>query len=44
MGITEPNIVIPRSAHAAFIKAGQYFGIDVRIARLNEVVWKMPSL
>ncbi|EER06740.1 L-tyrosine decarboxylase, putative, partial [Perkinsus marinus ATCC 50983] len=37
-GITEPNIVIPRSAHAAFIKAGQYFGIDVRIARLNEIM------
>ncbi|KAF4685226.1 Sphingosine-1-phosphate lyase 1 [Perkinsus olseni] len=37
-GITEPNIVIPHSAHAAFIKAGQYFGIDVRVARLTEDV------
>ncbi|KAF4652862.1 Sphingosine-1-phosphate lyase 1, partial [Perkinsus chesapeaki] len=37
-GITEPNIVIPHSAHAAFIKAGQFFGVDVRIAKLTEDV------
>lgn len=28
-GITEPEIVIPRSAHAAFSKAGEYFCIKV---------------
>lgn len=25
--ITEPNMVIPETAHAAFYKAGSYFGI-----------------
>ena len=28
-GITEPEIVIPTTAHAAFVKAGEYFGINV---------------
>lgn len=28
-GITSPNMVIPISAHAAFDKAGDYFGIEV---------------
>lgn len=28
-GITEPEMVIPISAHAAFDKAGEYFGIKV---------------
>lgn len=28
-GISEPELVIPESAHAAFHKAGQYFGIKV---------------
>ena len=32
LSITEPNIVIPSSAHAAFVKAGQYFKIQVRRA------------
>ena len=31
-GINEPNIVCCVTAHAAFWKAGQYFGIDVRSA------------
>ncbi|TMW40433.1 hypothetical protein DOY81_014487, partial [Sarcophaga bullata] len=29
-GITRPNMVVPRSIHAAFDKAGQYFNIHVR--------------
>ncbi len=29
-GVTEPNIVAPVSAHAAFDKASQYFGIELR--------------
>mmetsp|Transcript_12467 Transcript_12467/g.37729 ORF Transcript_12467/g.37729 Transcript_12467/m.37729 type:complete len:548 (-) Transcript_12467:175-1818(-) len=32
-GVREPNIVIPLTAHAAFDKAGHYFGIEVRHAR-----------
>ncbi len=28
--VTAPNMVIPESAHAAFHKAGHYFGIEVR--------------
>jgi len=28
-GITEPQMVVPISAHAAFDKAAQYFGIDI---------------
>ncbi len=29
-GIKRPNIVLPISAHPAFDKAGQYFGIEIR--------------
>ena len=29
-GVTAPNMVVPASAHAAFHKAGHYFGIEVR--------------
>jgi glutamate/tyrosine decarboxylase-like PLP-dependent enzyme len=29
-GITEPNVVAPTTAHVAFDKASQYFGIDLR--------------
>jgi len=29
-GITKPNIVVPRTVHAAFDKGGQYFNIHVR--------------
>ncbi|MFM8664459.1 MAG: pyridoxal phosphate-dependent decarboxylase family protein [Acidimicrobiaceae bacterium] len=28
--IRQPNMVLPTSAHAAFAKAGAYFGVDVR--------------
>jgi sphinganine-1-phosphate aldolase len=34
-GIIQPNIVVPSTAHAAFIKAGDYFGIEVRRAWCN---------
>lgn len=29
-GITRPNVVLPASAHAAFEKAGHYFGLEMR--------------
>lgn len=29
-GIIRPNVVLPSSAHAAFAKAGAYFGIELR--------------
>ena len=29
-GISKPNVVLPSSAHAAFAKAGAYFGIELR--------------
>ncbi|CAD8177666.1 unnamed protein product [Paramecium pentaurelia] len=35
-GITQPNIVIPETAHAAFYKAGEYFKIQVRTAKVNQ--------
>ena len=28
----KPNLVIPSTAHAAFIKAGEYFGVEIRRA------------
>jgi len=34
-GITEPNIVAAVTAHAAFDKAAQYFGLQLRHARVN---------
>lgn len=34
-GVTAPNIVAPLSAHAAFDKASQYFGIELRKVPLN---------
>lgn len=35
-GITEPELVVPASAHAAFHKAGQYFQIKVRVTPLDD--------
>ena len=29
-GVSRPNVVMPTSAHAAFAKAGAYFGIEIR--------------
>ena len=34
-GITDPNIVLPITAHAAFDKASQYFGITLRKVALR---------
>lgn len=34
-GVTEPEMVIPISAHAAFDKAGEYFGIKVNHVSVN---------
>ncbi|KDN49250.1 sphinganine-1-phosphate aldolase [Tilletiaria anomala UBC 951] len=36
-GITEPEIVIPTSAHAAFDKAGAYFGIKIIHMPVNRI-------
>lgn len=35
-GITKPEIVLPISAHAAFDKAAEYFGISLRKTRLDD--------
>jgi len=35
-GITEPNVIVPVSAHAAVNKAGHYFGIRIIIVPVNE--------
>jgi sphinganine-1-phosphate aldolase len=34
-GITAPEIVLPTSAHAAFHKAGQYFGLQTRVVPVD---------
>ena len=34
-GITEPELVVPVSAHAAFHKAAQYFGLKLRVVPLD---------
>ncbi len=39
-GITRPNMVIPATAHAAFHKAGDYFGIAVRIVPVDQNTFK----
>ena len=35
-GITSPQMIVPISAHAAFDKAAQYFGIDIVHSRPGE--------
>lgn len=35
-GITQPELVVPVSAHAAFHKASQYFCIDLKITPLDD--------
>ena len=35
-GVNKPEMVIPESAHAAFIKAGQYLNIKVNLVKLDE--------
>ncbi len=34
-GITEPNLIMPDTAHAAFLKAGHLFGIEVVLAPVD---------
>lgn len=33
--LTRPNVVAPETVHAAFDKAGHYFGCEIRFARLD---------
>jgi glutamate/tyrosine decarboxylase-like PLP-dependent enzyme len=35
-GITEPELVVPISGHAAFHKAAQYFGLKLRVIALDD--------
>ncbi|KIW01283.1 uncharacterized protein PV09_07322 [Verruconis gallopava] len=45
-GIREPEMIIPDTAHAAFIKAGSYFGIKVHIVKCPAPSYKVhiPSV
>ncbi|CAD8161852.1 unnamed protein product [Paramecium octaurelia] len=40
-GISQPNIVIPETAHAAFYRAGEYFKIQVRIAKIDQSTFQV---
>ncbi|KAK0533854.1 Dihydrosphingosine phosphate lyase [Tilletia horrida] len=40
-GITEPEMIVPASAHAAFFKAGDYFGIKVHQVPVDPVTRKV---
>lgn len=40
-GITEPELVVPVSVHAAFDKAGQYFGIKVHHIPVDAITRKV---
>lgn len=40
-GVTEPEMIIPVTAHAGFDKAGYYFGIKIHHARLDPVTLKV---
>ncbi|EDW60688.1 sphingosine-1-phosphate lyase [Drosophila virilis] len=40
-GITRPNIVVPRTAHAAFDKGGQYFNIHVRYVDVDPETYEV---
>lgn len=40
-GISAPNMVIPRTAHAAFDKACDYFGIELRHVDVDPVTFKV---
>lgn len=42
-GITEPELVLPISAHAAFHKASQYFNITLRLTPLDEHFCAEPA-
>ena len=34
-GVVFPNLVVPSTVHAAFMKAGEYFGVEIRRARCD---------
>ncbi|KAH8928633.1 PLP-dependent transferase [Atractiella rhizophila] len=40
-GITEPEMVLPESAHAAFLKAGKYFGIKCVLIPADKITRKV---
>ncbi|EDW10304.1 sphingosine-1-phosphate lyase [Drosophila mojavensis] len=40
-GITQPNIVVPRTVHAAFDKGGQYFNIHVRYVDVDPETYEV---
>lgn len=40
-GITQPNMVIPNTAHTAFDKAADYLGIHVRKVKVDEKTFKV---
>lgn len=40
-GITQPNMVVPRTIHAAFDKAGQYFKIHVRYVDVDPKTYEV---
>ncbi|KAF3911527.1 hypothetical protein ABW20_dc0108757 [Dactylellina cionopaga] len=40
-GVTEPEIIIPKTAHAAFDKAGYYFKMKVHHVEIDPVTYKV---
>lgn len=40
-GVTEPEMVVPRTVHAAFDKAGHYFGIKVHHVDVDPITLKV---
>lgn len=40
-GITEPEMIIPKTAHAGFDKAGYYFGIKIHHVELDPISYKV---
>jgi sphinganine-1-phosphate aldolase len=40
-GVTEPEMILPDTAHAAFLKAGEYFGIKVRLVACKSPTYKV---
>eukprot|EP00754_Rhynchopus_humris_P036335 Rhum_TRINITY_DN18477_c0_g1::Rhum_TRINITY_DN18477_c0_g1_i1::g.167242::m.167242/K01634/SGPL1, DPL1; sphinganine-1-phosphate aldolase len=40
-GVTAPELVVPHTAHAAFDKASDYFGIKIRKARVDPKTYKV---
>ena len=39
-GITQPNMVLPTSAHAAFHKAAAYFDVELRLIHVCSETWR----